>query len=673
MVLIWRDRFGALLGNIRALATDYQAATDGTDELTVLTTDNLQKGQRVIWRDKNPRVAGTVHEMIVSSTRTVHDARGKALVEAKCINSVAELYWSDVPKPTDPTQSPYSPYYLPDRFDQQGNPIQRGYHLQYLVEHVLSDTRWEWCNAGTYEAADVIPYVGMRELYDTSVREVIAAAVAGYNGAELYTYVFADEHGVVTHRYLSISRPLEASTADDVDVKGRFTYAKNTANVTRDVGDAEVYTAVRCIGGDILNAQGEVVGQNVIYLEANDTIKNQWGRPMADGTVGHSVYTMTSNLEGDQLLQYAAETLDKITTPDVTYTIQLDDASDLQIRDVVDVLDEDLNMRMRARITSVKRDLLDEKSQGVVTIGRPVNYGAVAMSYQTNNAVTAASESNGHQTNRDVNYGSGSTSESSRLSSAETQIDSLNDRINQGGGASWPLIADKSWWNDDDSFCFFNKDHTAAITGKDDTVGCWSMNNGLTPDPQSQSWNEGDMVWSARNNSTDNNLGVKTFMSSPNIAALRVGFVQSPTSSSDYLYLKEIAGGLLAANGGKGLGFFESSHTASGGTEANPFLRIYSNGRGTNNNRCAYLQGLTEVSGSTLSVSRIMLSPTSIDLQCHTGTSSNLQMTGRIQISNTGTFSVEVTPDPAHHVYHSLGINSSGKLLFDGNEVMTRT
>lgn len=528
MIINWRDRYDTPIGTVRAFAATYSAATDGTDELTLLTPDAIEKGQRLLWRDENDRIQGLVHEMIVSSVRTVHDKRGKALHEVKAINSIAELYWTEVRKQS----GLYVPHYT-GQTDSGGNPIQNGYLLPDLMTGILTGTRWDWVAGGHFDIGGAIAYVGMRETYDVSVREIIAAAVAGFNGAELRTYVFADDDGTVTHRYVSIAYPTPGASVDDLDVRGRFTYSKNVTGVTRDVGDSECYTAVRIIGADILDSQGAVTGRHEVYLESQNQAHLQaWGKPMPNGTVGHSVYTVTTSEESDAtLLEMAAETLEEVVTPDVTYTINAADLRGIRLREYVDVIDEEFpgTIRMRARVTSITQDLLNEARGGVVTIGKTMNYAAVATSYQANNAVTASSSTDSAKNNRVSSSGRSTDSTSSRVSTAERQIADLNERVNQGGGGlSWPLIANKGWWNSDDSFAFFNKGGQWGLTGKDNELGVYAMADGLTPSPSSQQWNEGSPVWEAKSGTIEGVSGTKPWLSVVHAAIQYLRFTSVP-------------------------------------------------------------------------------------------------------------------------------------------------
>ena len=574
MIITWLTRYGEVIGTVRALAAQYSAGVDGTDELTLLTTDQVEKGQRLMWRDDNDRITGLVHEMIVSSARTVHDKRGKALTEVKAINSIAELYWTDVPKQS----GLYVPHYT-GQTDSEGNPIQNGYILDDLMEGILDSTRWEWVDGSHFDIGGAIAYVGMRETYDVSVREIIAAAAAGFNGAELRTYVFADyDTCEVTHRYVSIAYPLPGSSVSDTQTRGRFTYSKNLTGVVRDVGDSECYTAVRVIGADITDPDtGEVTGRHEVYLETQNAAQLQaWGKPMPDGTVGHSVYTVTTSEESDAtLMAMAAETLEEVVTPDVTYTVDVADMEGIRLREYVDTVDEDLGIRIRARVTSIKQDLLDETRGGQVTFGKTMNYAAVATSYQTQNVVTASSNTDTAKTNRVASSGRSGDSTSARVSTAERQIADLNERISGGGGGlSWPIIADKSWWNSDDSFAFFNKGHQWGLTGKGSDLGVYAMSDGLTPNPSSQQWGEGSEIWKALSGTDARTGATGFFLHAVNAAAQFFRFTSNPTTS--HIFAKLIDAGIKTTNGLRALAFCYSGHsTTSGSTTTDvPFLTV---------------------------------------------------------------------------------------------------
>lgn len=562
MVITWTDRYGEVIGTLAALSATYTASTDGTDELTILTTDEIQKGHRVIWQDADDN-SNRVHEMIVSSLRTVHDKRGTALTEARCINSIAELYLTDI----QPQSGMYVPYYS-GQTDQQGNPIQIGYYLNSLMSAVTNGTRWNYHHGPLYEQGGTIAYIGMKETYDVSAREIIAAAIAGFNGAELRTYVTANRStGEVTDRTFCIVYPLAGSQIADEDTKGRFTYGKNAAGITREIGDSECYTAVRVIGPDYVDDSGQVTGRRVVYLETQNAAQLQaWGKPMPDGTIGHSVYTVTTSEENEgALAQFAADTLEELVVPDVTYTVNIADMAGIHLRDYVDIIDSSLALRMRARVTSIQQDLLNETRGGTITVGKVMNYAAVATSYQTENVVTASRTSDTPATNRITSSGRSSDSTSARVAANTRDIERLKASGSGGGSLTWPIIADDSWWDDNDSFAFFDKGHNFGLTGKDNTVGVYAAADGLTPDPQNQQWSEGSEVWEAQSKTDARTGATGFFLHAVNIAAELFRFTSNPATS--HIFAKLTNAGLKTTNGKRGIAFcYTGDSTTSGGT-----------------------------------------------------------------------------------------------------------
>lgn len=80
------SRFGANLGRLTYTAATHEDATDGTDELKIRCDEDLSKGERLVWVDRQ----GVVHEHIVDEIERLHDDRGKPYTSVTCINSINE-------------------------------------------------------------------------------------------------------------------------------------------------------------------------------------------------------------------------------------------------------------------------------------------------------------------------------------------------------------------------------------------------------------------------------------------------------------------------------------------------------------------------------------------------------------------------------------------------------
>ena len=84
------SRFGVNLGRLTYTAATHEDATDGTDELKIRCDEDLGKGERLVWVDRQ----GVVHEHIVDEIERLHDDSGKPYTSVTCINSINET-WDD--------------------------------------------------------------------------------------------------------------------------------------------------------------------------------------------------------------------------------------------------------------------------------------------------------------------------------------------------------------------------------------------------------------------------------------------------------------------------------------------------------------------------------------------------------------------------------------------------
>lgn len=102
------SRFGVNLGRLTYTAATHEEATDGTDELKITCDEDLAKGERLVWLDRQ----GVAHEHIVDEIERLHDADGKPYTRVTCINSINET-WDDYiedkrPSAALPWRSPQS-------------------------------------------------------------------------------------------------------------------------------------------------------------------------------------------------------------------------------------------------------------------------------------------------------------------------------------------------------------------------------------------------------------------------------------------------------------------------------------------------------------------------------------------------------------------------------------
>lgn len=545
------DRWGNALGNVKALDADYQISTAGIDQLTLLTFDDLEKGERIVWRDSD---TDEIHEHEVSETRRVHDSDGHPLTSATCINSICELYGDRYTGATD----------VPDGTETIAN-------LGANIEAALTaaNARWQFGGDGGYGTSITTQSVTI-DVDRDSIRSMIAKVVSA-KSAELRTRVTQTD-GAITGRtfYIYAIPPI---TDDLATPKHRFTYKKNLPGVTREILSDEVYTAVKGIGAPILDEDGQETGQ-VLTCEvtASNDILNQWGRPGANGTRKH-VWTYFQDNNCDDLTYLSAECsyyLDSICTPKVQYTCNLADIGSCDIGDYVDVIDTGFNpsIRMRARITEIHKNLLDTAHSGVITIGTP-NYPMLQAYKKAEQAAKADTQSSTVKTDSKLSKLDNQINSTSTTSPGlQKQINDINDWIDEHGGGGGN-VGKFSWWDlETDSFAFFDTACNFGITGKDTTIGCYQKQAGINPDPSVPQWLEGDEVWRALAATDATDSTAKAWLHVPNLAADKIVTSGSPNSS--HCYIKQHNSGLYTTNGMRGVGLYYSGMTTKDSSN-NPY------------------------------------------------------------------------------------------------------
>lgn len=556
MIFARFDRWGSPQGNVSVLDADYQVSTAGIDQLTVLTFDDLDKGDRIVWKDPD---TSEIHEHEVSETRRVHDSDGKPLTSATCINSICELYGDRF----------FVDWDHPDYSTSDTVTVVIGSTLNTALS--MSNSRWVYGGDGGYgesitdESADL-------NIDRDSIRSLIAKIVMAKN-AELRTYVHQVD-GIITERKFYIYKT-PALTDESATPKHRFTYKKNLPGVTREVLSDEVYTAIQGTGAAITGDDDVETEQHLtVYVEASDEVLQNFGRPGADGTRKH-VWGYYQDSQCDDELYLTAECqsyLDSVCSPKVQYTCNIANIGNCDIGDYVDVIDTGFNppIRMRARITEINKNLLDAIHSGTIVIGPPsysIPTYKKAEEADTQSATSVISAKL-NKINKQVNSPTTGMKRhiadiDLQLNDQETgiqkQINDINDWIDEHGSGGGN-VGKFSWWDlQTDSFAFFDTACNFGITGKGTTIGCYQKQAGINPDPSARTWLEGDEVWRALAATDATDSTAKAWLHVPNLAADKI--VTSGTPNSSHCYIKQHNSGLYTTNGMRGVGLYYSGMT----------------------------------------------------------------------------------------------------------------
>lgn len=329
------SRFGANLGRLTYIAATHEDATDGTDELKIKCKQDLSKGERLVWVDRQ----GVVHEHIVDEIERLHDDSGKPYTNVTCINSINET-WDDYIEDKRPSGS-----------------------VAVALASILAGTRWEVGNCDQ-------PGSASHTFYHIKVREGLSDLLKIWGG-ELETVIETD--GVrVTHRYVRV-----VATRGNQQSPKRFTWTKDLISIKRKTGSANPKTRVYGYGKGV-ETDGGGYGRRLTFGDINggkDYVEDAaatevWGHPDGSGGIAPAVdvYVSEQCEDAAQLLAETNDYLEQAKTPTVSYEASVIDLfafgrdwEGVAVGDRVAIIDKgfsDAGIRIKGRVSKLCRDLV---------------------------------------------------------------------------------------------------------------------------------------------------------------------------------------------------------------------------------------------------------------------------------------------------------------------------
>lgn len=329
------SRFGVNLGRLTYTAATHEEATDGTDELKITCDEDLTKGERLVWLDRQ----GVAHEHIVDEIERLHDADGKPYTSVTCINSINET-WDD---------------YIEDKRPSGSAAV--------ALASILAGTRWEVGNCDQ-------PGGTSHTFYHISVREGLSDLLKTWGG-ELETVIETD--GVqVTHRYVRV-----VATRGNQQSPKRFTWTKDLISIKRKTGSANPKTRVYGYGKGV-ETDGGGYGRRLTFGDINggkDYVEDAsatevWGHPDGSGGIAPAVdvYINEQCEDAAQLLAETRDYLETVKAPTVSYEASVLDLfafgrdwEGVAVGDCVAIIDKgfsDAGIRLKGRVSKLSRDLV---------------------------------------------------------------------------------------------------------------------------------------------------------------------------------------------------------------------------------------------------------------------------------------------------------------------------
>lgn len=351
------DRWGNPLGDlpyaIKAIRT---RATDGTDTLDITTIGEINKDERIVFKDSMGRWA----EYLCQSTQTAR-AAGMPVTVAYCTGSIAEL----------------SRTYIEDKRNRNAN-------AKACLAKALEGTRWA---VGTVETGAITGTADL-SFYHCTVLEAIQKTADTY-GLEVQTEYQPDPTGNRIGRRI-IHLVEHRGTANTTK---RFEYGKDLTQIKRDIDSGDVITRLYGWGKGIeqTNDQGEATGgysRKISFADVNngkpyvqdDQALANWGIPGPDGTRHHSEASVDfpDCEDPKELLNLTKAALKTRTTPTVSYTADVTalgqagyDPEGTDVGDSVQIIDTSFTnpLRLEGRILQIEEDLAGSLAETKITLG----------------------------------------------------------------------------------------------------------------------------------------------------------------------------------------------------------------------------------------------------------------------------------------------------------------
>ena len=351
------DRWGNPLGDLPyAIKAVRTRATDGTDTLDITTIGEINKDERIVFKDSMGRWA----EYLCQSTQTAR-AAGMPVTVAYCAGGIAEL----------------SRTYIEDKRNRAAN-------AKACLAKALEGTRWA---VGTVETGTITGTANLA-FYHCTVLEAVQKTADTY-GLEVQTEYQPDPTGNRIGRRI-IHLVEHRGTANTTK---RFEYGKDLTQIKRDIDSGDVITRLYGWGKGIeqTNDQGEATGgysHKISFADVNngkpyvqdDQALANWGIPGPDGTRHHSEASVDfpDCEDPKELLTLTKNALKTSATPVVSYTADVTalgqaglSAEGTDVGDGVQIIDTSFAtpLRLEGRILQIEEDLAGSLADTKITLG----------------------------------------------------------------------------------------------------------------------------------------------------------------------------------------------------------------------------------------------------------------------------------------------------------------
>ena len=350
------DRWGNPLGDIQSVIDAKRTrGTDGTDTLDITVIGEIDKDERIVFRDSMGRWA----EYLCRYPETERSS-GRPITTAYCSGSVCEL----------------SKVYIEDRRNRSAT-------AEACLSKALDGTKWK---VGTVQAG-LTTHQADLAFYHEFVSDALQDICDTF-GLELQTRIEVDG-STVKARYIDL-----LEQRGDPESTRRFEYRKDLPAIKRTVDSDNVITRLWCWGKGVeqTDGNGEATGgysrkigigdvnDGKPYIDADASTLAQWGIAGPDGKTmpSEGVYENGDIDDPAKLLAAGKAYLAKTCKPSVSYPATVAalgragfDPEGVDVGDSVQIIDSAFTptLRLEGRVLKIEEDLIGTLADTTLTLG----------------------------------------------------------------------------------------------------------------------------------------------------------------------------------------------------------------------------------------------------------------------------------------------------------------
>lgn len=403
MNILLLDRDENLIDYIDIFNPEDEESLNADSILTFSTFyKNIEKGYRILYQDR----LNEWHEYIIQSAKTKHDSNNDIFIEVYAENSFYETLGD----------------YIEDKRPRNSTATN-------ALSEALATSRWE---------VGVVENLGLNttSFYRCSVKDAVQNKIVKVWGGEFSTSIEVEGNKIV-------SRKVNIFKKRGDDHGKRFVYGKDIHEIEKVVNEEDIITALYGFGkGEEIEETGghgrridfADINNGKKYVE-NNTARLKYGRNSDKGKVHvFGKIEFDDITDKNELLAKTREELEKASTPKITYNATVEDLAKygfeyegVKLGDTVTIIDEELGLRLKARVIKLVKNL-DDSNADKVTLGNFVE--------TTNDLFIEAYKKINDFRNKEAIWDSASKKIQDGIDAEflNNVIDKINTEINNSGG-----------------------------------------------------------------------------------------------------------------------------------------------------------------------------------------------------------------------------------------------